>query len=140
MSCGLTVFGPETSITCHVSSVVDPMVWGISNLTSKRETQVRILFGTCNFSFISEKCVESLFLIYAHLGTVKLKDLVEYLPTHNQTLTPTQGGGVSRAKIAKLESKGASEMNLANDTKQQTACRGHEEPCEGPEPPQALIG
>ena len=31
-------------------------------------------------------------------------------------------------------------MSLANDSKQQTACRGHEEPCEGPEPPQALIG
>ena len=93
MSCGLTAFDPDTSITCHVSSVVDPMVWGISHLTSNRETQVRILFGTCNFSFISEKCVESLFSIYAHLGTVKLKDLKEYLPTHNQTLTPTQGGG-----------------------------------------------
>ena len=61
-----------------------------------------------------------------HLGTVTLKDSVEYLPAHSNTLRPTQGR-VGRVKIAKLASERASEMSLANDSAQQTACRGHEE-------------
>ena len=65
-----------------------------------------------------------------HLGTVTLKDSVEYLPTHNKTLRPTQGR-VGGAKIAKLASERASEMSLANDSEQQTAWRGHEEPLRG---------
>ena len=37
-----------------------------------------------------------------HLGTVTLKDSVEYLPTNHETLRPTQGR-VGWAKIAKLQ-------------------------------------
>ena len=55
-----------------------------------------------------------------HLGTITLKDSVECLPTHHETLRPIQGR-VGRAKIAKLASESASKMSLANDSKQQTA-------------------
>ena len=65
-----------------------------------------------------------------HLGTVTLKDSVEYLPTHNETLRPAKGR-VGRAKTAKCASEHASEMIFANDSKQQTTCRGHEEPLQG---------
>ena len=61
-----------------------------------------------------------------HLGTVTLKDSVDYLPTHSETLRPTQGR-VGRVIIAKLTSEHASEMSLANNSEQQTVCRGHEE-------------
>ena len=46
-----------------------------------------------------------------HLGTVTLKESVEYLPTHHETLRPTQGR-VGQAKKAKLASKCAGEMSL----------------------------
>lgn len=74
-----------------------------------------------------------------HLGTVTLKDSVEYLPTHHETLRPTQGR-VGRAKKAKLASECAGEMSLrmiANSTLRVKVMRG---PCEGPGPPQALCG
>ena len=86
-----------------------------------------------------------------HLGTVTLKDSAEYLPNHNVTLTPTLWRA-DQTKIAKLLSERAWEMSLANDSKQQTACRGGPRvsgcpecqsgpgPCEGPGPPRALCG
>ncbi len=46
-----------------------------------------------------------------HLGTVTLKDSVEYLPTYHKALRPTRGR-VGRTKIAKLASNCASEMSL----------------------------
>ena len=48
-----------SSMICDVSRVVDPMVLWTSRPTSNVETRVGILLGTCNFSFISETCVES---------------------------------------------------------------------------------
>ena len=58
-----------------------------------------------------------------HLGTITLKDSVEYLPIHNKIFRPTQRR-VDRVKIVKLASVCASEMSLANDSEQQTVCRG----------------
>ena len=65
-----------------------------------------------------------------HLGTVTLKDSVECLPTHNETLGPNQGR-VGRAKITKLASECASKISLANDSEQQTAFRGYRKPLQG---------
>ena len=59
-----------------------------------------------------------------HLGTLTLNDSVENLPTHNETVSytyPREG----------WPSEPASEMSLANDSDQQTACRGAKSPCEG---------
>ena len=46
-----------------------------------------------------------------HLGTVTLKDSVEYLPTYHKAHRLTQGR-VRQAKIAKPASKCASKMSL----------------------------
>ena len=82
-----------------------------------------------------------------HLGTITLKDSAEYLLNHDENLTPTLWRA-DRTKIAKLLSERAWEMSLANDSKQQTACRGgpRVSGCPeyrggpGPGPPRALCG
>ena len=45
-----------------------------------------------------------------HLGTVTLKDSVEYLPAHHKTLAPSQGR-VGGSKIAKLACECASRVS-----------------------------
>ena len=52
---------------------------------------------------------------------------MENLPTHSNTLRPTQGR-VGQGKIRKLACEHASEMSLANDSKQPPVGRAHEEP------------
>ena len=69
-----------------------------------------------------------------HLGTVTLKDSVEYLPTHH---LPKGGWAGHKAKLA---SECAGEMSLrmiASSTLRVKVMRG---PCEGLGPPQALCG
>jgi len=60
------------------------------------------------------------------LGTVALKDSVEYLPTHHETLRPTQG------RLGRAKSEACEWMcwrnELANDSEQHIACKGHERP------------
>ena len=60
LSLGLTVLDLLTSITCQLGCPGGEMV-------SNREMQVQILLRTQNFSLISERCVESHFVIYLHL-------------------------------------------------------------------------
>ena len=74
-----------------------------------------------------------------HLGTVTLKDSVEYLPTNQETLRPTQGR-VGWEKIVKLASDCASEMSLRMTAKSTLRVKVTKGPCEGPGPPQALCG
>jgi len=62
----------------------------------------------------------------SHLCTVTLKDSVEYLPTHHEALRPTQG------RVGQAKSEACERMcwrnELANDSKQHVACKGHERP------------
>ena len=74
-----------------------------------------------------------------HLGTVTLKDSAKYLPTHHETLRPTQGK-VGRAKIAKLASERASEMSWRMTAHSILCVMVTRSPCKGPGPPQALCG
>ena len=60
-----------------------------------------------------------------HLGTITLKDSVEYLPTHHKA-QPTQGR-VGRAKSEACE-RMCWRNELANDSEQHVACKGHERP------------
>jgi len=64
-----------------------------------------------------------------HLGTVTLKDSVEYLPTHHETLRPIRGR-VGRAKSEACE-RMCCRNELANDSEQHVACKGHERPLRG---------
>ena len=66
-----------------------------------------------------------------HLGTVTLKDSVEYLPTHHEARRLTRGR-VGRAKIAKLASKCASEMSLRMIASSTLRVKVMKRPCTGP--------
>ena len=69
-----------------------------------------------------------------HLGTVTLKDSVEYLPTYHEAHRLTRGR-VDRAKIAKLASKCASEMSLRMIASSALRVKVTKRPCTGPGPP-----
>ena len=73
-----------------------------------------------------------------HLGTVTLKDSVEYLPTHNETLTSTQGR--VGAKTAKLASNVLAKWALRMIARCKLRVGVMRSPCKGPGPPQALCG
>ena len=66
-----------------------------------------------------------------HLGTVTLKDSVQYLPTYHEALQLTRGR-VGRAKIAKLASKCASEMSLQMIASSTLRVKVMKSPCKGP--------
>ena len=66
-----------------------------------------------------------------HLGTVTLKDSVEYLPTYHEAQRLTRGR-VGRAKIAKLASKCASEMSLRMIARSTLRVKVMKRPCTGP--------
>ena len=66
-----------------------------------------------------------------HLGTITLKDPVEYLPTYHEALRLTRGR-VGQAEIAKLTSKCASEMSLQMIGSSTLLVKVIRSPCEGP--------
>ena len=67
----------------------------------------------------------------SHLGTVTLKDSVEYLPTYHEALRLNRGR-VGWVKIAKLASKCASEMSLRMIASSTLHVKVMRSPCEGP--------
>ena len=66
-----------------------------------------------------------------HLGTVTLKDSVEYLPTYHEAHRLTQGR-VGRTKIAKPASEYASEMSLRMKASSTLRVKVLKRPCTGP--------